>query len=91
VAEALATGTEAMAVAERDRLEERAMSWSPFERTAYNLLLWRRAMKWTQIEAAEALGVGVRTYISWEKGEHGIKRHHVLACWCILKIRAGVV
>lgn len=33
----------------------------------FELRLWRKGMEWTQERAAEALGVSLRTYVSWEK------------------------
>lgn len=55
--------------------------------TPADLRLWQARMGYTADKAAQALGVGRRTYFDWLAGSVRIKRHIALAC---AALEAGV-
>ncbi|EKN5031143.1 TPA: helix-turn-helix transcriptional regulator [Yersinia enterocolitica] len=40
---------------------------------------WRSALKWTQVQVAEKLGVTIRTYKSYEQGSYKLPLRVILA------------
>lgn len=73
------------------RRDERAATWLPVPLVPESLLLWRSGMGWTQAQAAAALGIKVPAYIARERGVTQLRREHILACWCIVKLYGGAI
>jgi len=48
--------------------------------TPTDLREWRKALRWSQQRAAEALGISVRAYQDRENGNAAIKRETAIAC-----------
>ena len=44
---------------------------------------WRKSLALTQSEAATALGLKLRMFQHYEKGDHPIPRTMALACWAL--------
>ncbi len=51
--------------------------------TGPSLKTWRKALALTQGEAATALGLKLRMFQHYEKGDHPIPRSMALACWAL--------